>query len=142
MQGKMRLDFPLSRQRILPRVVVNQQGFDLSKRRREAEQVTKEEIGRILKQLRQKSGKTQQEVADLLGRKQQVIGHWETGYSQPDANTLFLLCDIYGANIDEAFGFKKTMLLNGKEQRLIDAYHRHPEMQRAVDVLLGIEEAD
>ncbi|WP_369809094.1 hypothetical protein, partial [uncultured Clostridium sp.] len=26
---------------------------------------------------------TQQEVADKIGRKQPIVGHWETGYSQP-----------------------------------------------------------
>ena len=56
--------------------------------------MTKTEIGSILKELRVSSGKTQKEVAELLGRKQQIVGHWETGYSQPDANTLFTLCDI------------------------------------------------
>lgn len=65
----------------------------------------KKEIGSILKGLREKSGKTQKEVAELLGRKQQVVGHWETGYAQPDANTLFLLCKIYDADLNEAFGF-------------------------------------
>lgn len=67
--------------------------------------MNKKEIGSILKGLREKSGKTQKEVAELLGRKQQVVGHWETGYAQPDANTLFLLCKIYDADLNEAFGF-------------------------------------
>ena len=69
--------------------------------------MTKEEIGAILKALRAKSGKTQKEVAELMGRKQQIIGHWETGYSQPDANSLFILCDIYNASVDVAFGFDR-----------------------------------
>ncbi|WP_052446766.1 helix-turn-helix transcriptional regulator [Candidatus Soleaferrea massiliensis] len=69
--------------------------------------MTKEEIGAVLKKLRLNCGMTQQQVADALSRKQQVIGHWETGYAQPDADTLFTLCDLYGASIDEAFGFKK-----------------------------------
>lgn len=69
--------------------------------------MTKAEIGSILRDLRIASGKTQKEVAEALGRTQQIIGHWETGYSQPDANTLFILCDIYGTTVDDAFGFKK-----------------------------------
>jgi len=69
--------------------------------------VTKEEIGAILKELRLSCGMTQKEVALALGRKQQIVGHWETGYSQPDANTLFTLCNIYGTSVDIAFGFKK-----------------------------------
>ena len=52
--------------------------------------MTKEEIGEKLKAARISCGMTQQEVANKIGRKQPIIGHWETGYSQPDANTLFM----------------------------------------------------
>ncbi|KAF5039995.1 Helix-turn-helix domain protein [anaerobic digester metagenome] len=67
--------------------------------------LTKQEIGSILKQLREANGYTQKEVAEHFGRKQQIVGHWETGYAQPDAGTLFELCDFYGADISKAFGF-------------------------------------
>ena len=80
--------------------------------------MTKEEIGAILKELRTNSGKTQSQVAKLIGRTQQIIGHWETGYSQPDANTLFVLCDIYGVSVDTAFGFNNTGY-NSVERELI-----------------------
>lgn len=69
--------------------------------------MTREEIGAILKSLRLQSGKTQKEVAKILGRNQPIVGHWESGYAQPDANTLFTLCDIYGTSVDAAFGLKK-----------------------------------
>ena len=68
--------------------------------------MTKEEIGNILKQLRLNANMTQKQVATAIGRTQQIVGHWETGYSQPDADTLFSLCDLYGASVDKAFGFK------------------------------------
>lgn len=72
--------------------------------------MTKQEIGQILKAAREAKGLTQKQVAEQLGRRQQIVGHWETGYAQPDANTLFELCDIYGISIDEAFGKKKEQL--------------------------------
>lgn len=84
--------------------------------------MTKEEIGSILKQLRIASGKTQKEVAEILGRKQQIVGHWETGYSQPDANTLFTLCEIYGTTVDSAFGFKKTNI-SFHDFKLLEKYN-------------------
>ena len=65
--------------------------------------MTKQEIGQVLRAAREAKGLTQKQVAEMLDRKQQIVGHWETGYSQPDANTLFALCDIYGINIDTAF---------------------------------------
>lgn len=70
--------------------------------------MTKQEIGTILKKLRNRKGMTQKDVAEKIGRTQQIIGHWETGYSQPDADTLFILCDLYDASIDESFGFSKS----------------------------------
>lgn len=70
--------------------------------------MTKQEIGQILRAAREAKGLTQKQVAEAMGRKQQVVGHWETGYSQPDANTLFELCDLYGLSIDDAFGKKKS----------------------------------
>ncbi len=85
--------------------------------------MTKEEIGAILKQLRSNSGMTQKEVAAKIGRTQQIIGHWETGYAQPDANTLFTLCDIYGTTVDEAFGFRKnTNILSTEEKQILNTY--------------------
>ncbi len=75
----------------------------------------KKEIGEILKKIRLESGKTQKEVAALIGRTQQIVGHWETGYSQPDANTLFDLCKIYGTTVDEAFGFSKNKTTQKKK---------------------------
>lgn len=104
--------------------------------------MTKEEIGNTLKNLRLKTGKTQKEVAELLGRTQQIVGHWETGYSQPDANTLFELCNIYGVSVDDAFGFnRKKAEITPHEQSVINAYKSQPEaVQQAVDRLLGINE--
>lgn len=68
--------------------------------------MTKSEIGAILFNLREKSGKSREEVAELLGKSVKTVGHWETGYAQPDANTLFLLCTIYGADLNTSFGFQ------------------------------------
>lgn len=103
--------------------------------------MTKEEIGSVLKGLRIDNGKTQKEVAEILGRTQQIIGHWETGYSQPDANTLFKLCEIYGTTVDEAFGFKKEKLLvTKKDIEILRKYHDlDPHGREMVDFTLGKE---
>lgn len=68
--------------------------------------MTKEEIAKILKKLREESGLTQKKVAEMVGKKQQTIASWETGQSQPDANMLFVLCRTYGVTVSEAFGFE------------------------------------
>ncbi len=107
--------------------------------------ITKEEIGAILKSLRLSAGKTQKEVAELIGRNQQIVGHWETGYSQPDANTLFELCSLYGTTVDRAFGFEteidqKRETFSPLEEEIIEAYRAaSPVLQDAVLDILHIE---
>jgi len=70
--------------------------------------MTKAEIGLALKKVRLAAGLTQKQAAEKLGRKQQTLASWEIGQAQPDANTLFTLCAVYGTSVDEAFGFAET----------------------------------
>ena len=106
--------------------------------------MTKQEIGQILKEAREARGMTQKQVAEVLGRRQQIVGHWETGYAQPDANTLFELCDIYDISIDEAFGKKKELAeADGSEgersqfSEMFDALDDHGK--RVVKAVLDLE---
>lgn len=98
----------------------------------------KKEIGSILKGLREKSGKTQKEVAELLGRKQQVVGHWETGYAQPDANTLFLLCKIYDADLNDAFGFGNKKSPAPAEAKAEEKARIKEYASRVIDALVSL----
>lgn len=53
-------------------------------------------FGSILRDLRNKSGYTQQQVADLLGLKNKsTLGSWEVGKSEPDGYTFLRLLKIY-----------------------------------------------
>lgn len=91
-------------------------------------------FGNILRNLRNKCGLTQQQVADLLGLKNKsTLGSWEVGKSEPDGYTFLKLCQIYKVkNIYEAFN-EDGMLervdnsdsldtLNQQEQQLLYAY--------------------
>lgn len=86
--------------------------------------LTREEIGAILKKLRLGTGMTQCEVAERLGRRQQIIGHWETGYAQPDLNTFFQLCALYQADISSAFGCagESSTVTTQEDLDLLSAY--------------------
>ena len=70
--------------------------------------MTKEEIAQIIKKARLDSCHTQKEAADAIGRKRQTLASWETGQSQPDADTLFQLFDFYGVSVDAAFNLTKN----------------------------------
>lgn len=72
-----------------------------------------------------------------------TIYGWESGQTQPDADTLLVLCKIYKIdNILETFGYAPTerpLLLSEEEHSLIQKYREHPDMQDAVKKLLNIE---
>ena len=53
-------------------------------------------FGETLRNLRNKTGYTQQQVANILGLKNKsTLGSWEVGKSEPDGYTLLKLCKIY-----------------------------------------------
>lgn len=95
--------------------------------------MTKEEIGRIIKESRISAELTQQQVAKKLERPQQTIASWESGKSQPDANTLFELFRVLGRSVDEAFGFQKnTPPLSGRAIKLAQAFDKLDEAGKAL----------
>ncbi len=54
-----------------------------------------------IKTLRIRQGLSQQELARLLGISDRAISKWELGYSQPSANHLIALAQIFGANMED-----------------------------------------
>lgn len=95
--------------------------------------MTREEIGRIIRESRLATGLTQLQVAETLGRPQQTIAAWENGRSQPDANTLFELFRVLGRSVDEAFGFQKnTPPLSGRAIKLAQAFDKLDEAGKVI----------
>lgn len=83
--------------------------------------MTREDIARIIKESRLSAGLTQMQVAEAIGRPQTTIASWESGKSQPDANTLFELFRVLGRSVDEAFGFKPRNLDSLEQEAAIKA---------------------
>lgn len=54
-----------------------------------------------LKDLRNKSKKSQQEVADYLGVSRQAYSHYENGKREPDLETLLKLEEYFECSVDE-----------------------------------------
>lgn len=72
-----------------------------------------------------------------------TIYGWESGQTQPDADTLLVLCQVYKIdNILETFGYQQTenpLLLSEEEHSLIRNYRKNKDMQSAVKKLLNID---
>lgn len=102
------------------------------------------EIGEVIRKYRKEKHLTQEEMANCLGVTVPAVSKWETGHTQPDADTLMRLCCIYHIdNILEIFGYKSqkkaVFNLTAQEKNLIEEYRNHPDMQKAVQRLLEIE---
>lgn len=103
-------------------------------------------IAKVLKEYRKKHQLSVHDVALQLSRKsspvaEKTIYGWESGQSQPDADTLLVLCDIYQINdILETFGYKKTPPLNitSFERDLIIKLRNNPQMLPAIKKLLDL----
>ncbi len=57
-----------------------------------------------LKQLRIDSDLSQEELAKIIGVKQQTIGGWETGRTEPDHQITCRLADFFNVTVDELLG--------------------------------------
>lgn len=89
------------------------------------------------------------EFADDIGVSKQAISAYLTGMRKPkkimmsiianklNVNPLWLMG--YNVNKNSVSLKKEEFFLNGHEQLVITAYRNHPEMQPAVDTLLGVE---
>lgn len=92
------------------------------------------EIGLILRKAREKAGFSRELIADMMGKSPAAIGHWETGHTGVDANTLFALCRIYGIDMNEAFGFANIVPtsspFSSEASEIAAAYDRADEKSR------------
>ena len=105
-------------------------------------------IGERLKHYRKACKLSVEQVSELLSEIQPVapktIYGWESGRTQPDADTLLRLCRIYEVNdILESFSYKTSrknvFKLTPQEKLLIEEYRKHPNMQGAIQKLLDID---
>ena len=107
----------------------------------------KRRIAEGLRDRRQELKLSVREAAEYLARKPvstKTIYGWEKAYSQPDADTLMLLCRLYRiTNVLAAFGYdepgKKSNGMTPIEKKLVIAYRRQKKMQPAINKLLDLD---
>lgn len=107
-----------------------------------------EMIAKVLKETRKQSNLSIKDVARKLSERslcvaEKTIYGWESGQTQPDADTLLILCEIYNIdNILGTFGYKEEapFHITAHEKELILNYRKNPQMQDAVETLLGMQE--
>lgn len=100
-----------------------------------------------LKDLRISKGFTIKEIAQLLNLKERTYKSYENNEREPDSKILIKIADLFDVSIDYLLDFDvkaiqndNALNLSNKEAHLIRAYRSKPDMQKAVDILLGITE--
>ncbi len=76
------------------------------------------EINNKIKQLRNKSGLTQEQLAARLGVSAQSVSKWENSVAMPDITLLPLIAEVFGVSIDELFDLTVEQKLRRIENRL------------------------
>ena len=92
-----------------------------------------------LKELRNKKGISQQQLADVIGTSQQSINKYENHNIEPDIATLILLAKYFDTSVDYLIGNTeinhvieevKEYDLNADESRFIENYRKLNKKQR------------
>lgn len=60
-----------------------------------------------LKKIREKSGLTQQELADQIGVRRETIGHLENNRYNPSLEMALKIANIFGLTVEEIFQLRK-----------------------------------
>ena len=68
------------------------------------------ETQNILKELREKHGLTQEQLAERVMVTRQAVSRWETGETQPNTETLKLLSWEYGVSINTLLGSPRQLV--------------------------------
>jgi len=83
-------------------------------------------------------GMSQKELAEHLGVSQSAVTNWIKGKNSPDIETVALICDLFHISVVDLFGRDKDVKMSEAEEKVLEQYRRKPDLQRAVNILLGV----
>lgn len=82
----------------------------------------KQFIGMKIREFRNEAGLTLEEVGKAVGKKPRTIGGWQQGRSEPTADELLILCQLFGKRIADFYdedAFRAELILTAAEEQLI-----------------------
>lgn len=94
-------------------------------------------IGQRIKNFRESIGLSQKDLANMIGVRSSRLSNWEQGLNRPDVDTLILICKALHVSPSKILAME-TEEITCNERHLIEAYRSHPDMQKAVNILLGL----
>lgn len=101
----------------------------------------KYEIGSRIRKYREMAGLSQKELADKIGISNSRVSNWEQGINRPDADIIAEICRALKVSPSDLLDVRLTDdEITGQERKVLQAYRDKPDLQHAVNILLGIEE--
>lgn len=82
-------------------------------------------LGNKIRALRHRDGRTQEDLANVLGVTSQAVSRWESGGSYPDMSLIPSIANFFGITIDELFGYE-----NQREQKINALVAQIEEMEQ------------
>ena len=101
----------------------------------------KYEIGSRIRKYRERKGLSQTELAEKISISCGRLSNWEQGVHRPNADIIANICRALDISPSELLDVQiSTDTLNEQERKLVSAYRNKPELQNAVNILLGIND--
>ena len=102
-----------------------------------------------IKAIREDCDKSQQEIADYLKIDRKTYCRYENGHHEIKAETLISLAKYYDLSLNYICGVtdvpeslthrkRSNNQITEKQQKILEAYEKNPQLQEAIDKLLGV----
>lgn len=99
----------------------------------------KYEIGNRIRKYREELGISQKQLAERIGVSNGRVSNWEQGINRPDADMLAELCRALKVSPSSLLGITLAKdELSDTEWKIIRAYREKKDLQKAVNILLGV----
>jgi transcriptional regulator with XRE-family HTH domain len=93
-----------------------------------------------IRKFREERKITQKELGELIGVSGSRVGNWEQGSHRPNVELLAKICKALNVSPSAMLDIRLSEDdLNDMERKVIAQYRNKPDIQRAVNILLGIE---
>jgi transcriptional regulator with XRE-family HTH domain len=93
-------------------------------------------LGRNIKEMRERTGYTQRQVADRLQVTPAAVSKWERNTNEPNIGQVTKMCDMFGCTIQELLQVEEKFL-SGEEIELLSMYRKVPyDVQEIVLTIL------
>ena len=93
-------------------------------------------LGRNIKDMRERTGFTQRQVADRLQVTPAAVSKWERNTNEPNIGQVTKMCDMFGCTLAELLEVEEKYL-SGEEIELVSLYRKVPyDIQEVVLTIL------